>query len=206
MPSTAATASGTAAGSATAASSKNQTPSGNSSASARRDFGRQAGLADPAHPGQRHQPMSLQRLLHLGQFCFAPDEARRLRAQVSRRRIERSQGAETRYAGRRPGLETSRPGLAMSRNRRGPKSIRSMPLSRPGRRCRRAESDRRARRHHPRRTVEHRTEVVPVPQLGLTGRHAHPHRQLQRPLRSDRRIDRRPRRRERGSTRRHRCA
>ena len=34
----------------------------------RRDFGRQAGLADPAHPGQRHQPMSLQRLLHLGQL------------------------------------------------------------------------------------------------------------------------------------------
>ena len=29
---------------------------------ARRNFGRQAGLADPAHPGQRHQSMSLQRL------------------------------------------------------------------------------------------------------------------------------------------------
>ena len=55
----------------------------------RRDFGRQAGLADPAHPGQRHQPMSLQRLLHLGQFCCASDEARRLRAQVSRCRVER---------------------------------------------------------------------------------------------------------------------
>ena len=58
----------------------------------RRNFGRQAGLADPAHPGQRHQPMSLQRLLHLGQFCFASDEARRLRAQVSRCRVERLKG------------------------------------------------------------------------------------------------------------------
>ena len=38
----------------------------------RRDFGRQAGLADPAHPGQRHQPMSLQRLLHLGQLGLPP--------------------------------------------------------------------------------------------------------------------------------------
>ena len=87
----------------------------------RRDFGRQAGLADPAHPGQRHQPMSLHRLLHLGQFGFAPDEARRWRPQVSRCRIERLQGRKLRSAGRRPGPGTSRPGLAMSRNRRGPK-------------------------------------------------------------------------------------
>ena len=53
--------------------------------------------------------------------------------------------------------------------------------------------------HHPRGPVEHRPEVVPVPQFGLTGRQPHPHRQLQRPLRGDRSIDRRPRRRERGS-------
>ena len=74
----------------------------------RRDFGRQAGLADPAHPGQRHQPMSLQRLLHLGQFCLASDEARRLRAQVSRCRVERLKGRKLADAGRRPGLGTSR--------------------------------------------------------------------------------------------------
>ena len=53
--------------------------------------------------------------------------------------------------------------------------------------------------HHPRGTVEHRTEVIPVPQLGLAGRQPHPHRQLQRPLRSDRSIDRGPRRGERGA-------
>ena len=45
---------------------------------------------------------------------------------------------------------------------------------------------------------ENRPEVVPVPQFGLAGRHAHPHRQLQRPLCSDRSINRRARRRERG--------
>ena len=44
--------------------------------------------------------------------------------------------------------------------------------------------------HHPRRTVQHRTEVVPVAQLCLTGRQPHPHRQLQRPLRSHRGIHR----------------
>ena len=77
MPSTAATASGTAAGSVTAASSKNHTPSGNSSTSRAGDFGREAGLADPAHPGQRDQPMSLYRGLHLAGLGLAPDEARR---------------------------------------------------------------------------------------------------------------------------------
>ena len=52
--------------------------------------------------------------------------------------------------------------------------------------------------HHPRSAVEHRAEVVPVPQFGLAGRQPHPHRQLQRPLRSDRSVDSALRRRERG--------
>ena len=47
--------------------------------------------------------------------------------------------------------------------------------------------------HHPRRTIEHRTEVVRPPQLGFAGRQPHPHRQLQRPLRGHRGIHRRPR-------------
>ncbi len=55
------------------------------------------------------------------------------------------------------------------------------------------------RRHHPRRTVKHRTEVIPLAQLGLAGRQPHPHRQLQRPLRSHRSIDRRPGRGEGGA-------
>ena len=47
--------------------------------------------------------------------------------------------------------------------------------------------------HHPRRTIEHRTEVVAVAQLGFTGRDAHPHRQLQSTLRGHRRVDSGPR-------------
>ena len=44
--------------------------------------------------------------------------------------------------------------------------------------------------HHPRSTIEHRTEIVPIAQLGFAGRQPHPHRQLQRPLRGHRRINR----------------
>ena len=46
--------------------------------------------------------------------------------------------------------------------------------------------------HHPRRTVQHRTEVIPTPQFGFAGRQPHPHRQFQRPLRGYRGIHRRP--------------
>ena len=45
--------------------------------------------------------------------------------------------------------------------------------------------------HHPRRSIEHRTEVVCPAQLGFAGRQPHPHRQLQHPLRGHRGIDRR---------------
>jgi hypothetical protein len=51
--------------------------------------------------------------------------------------------------------------------------------------------------HHPRGTVEHRTEVIRPPQLCLTGRQTHPNRQLQRALRGHRGINGTPRRRER---------
>jgi hypothetical protein len=46
--------------------------------------------------------------------------------------------------------------------------------------------------HHPRGAIEHRTEVVGPPQLGLAGRDPHPHRQRQRPLGGHPRIDGRP--------------
>ena len=52
--------------------------------------------------------------------------------------------------------------------------------------------------HHPRSPVEHRSEVVPVPQLRFAGRNAHPDGQLQLPLCSDRRVGSRFRRCERG--------
>ena len=87
----------------------------------------------------------------------------------------------------------------MSRNRRGPRAIRSMLLSSPAVGAVEQNLPAVPGGHHPRRPVEHRTEVIPVPQFGLTGRQPHPHRQLQRPLCSDRGINRRPRRGERGA-------
>jgi hypothetical protein len=53
--------------------------------------------------------------------------------------------------------------------------------------------------HHPSRAVQHRPEVVPVPQFGLTGRQTHPHRQLKCPLCCHRGINGRLRRVERGN-------
>ena len=53
--------------------------------------------------------------------------------------------------------------------------------------------------HHPCGTIQHRTEVIPTPQLGFAGRQPHPHRQLQRPLRGHRGIHRRTGRGERGA-------
>ena len=47
--------------------------------------------------------------------------------------------------------------------------------------------------HHPCSAIEHRTEVVRPPQLGLAGRDPHPHRQLQPLLGGDRGIDGGPR-------------
>ena len=116
----------------------------------RRDFGRQAGLADPAHPGQRHQPMRSQRRLHLGDLGLAPDEAGDRRPQVSRTRIQRPQWRKVR---RRPGARTwnTPTGVGTSRNRRGPRSIRSTPLQQTRRRVRPPGSDRRARRPSPAR-------------------------------------------------------
>ncbi len=55
------------------------------------DLKRQARLADPARPGQRHQPMSLHRGLHLGELGLAPNEAGNHSPQVPWTRIWRTQ-------------------------------------------------------------------------------------------------------------------
>ena len=52
------------------------------------DLHRQAGLADPSYPGQRHQPMRPHRRDQLVHLDFAADEARHLQRQVSRHRIQ----------------------------------------------------------------------------------------------------------------------
>src|SRR5437764_3862465 len=48
------------------------------------DFQRQTGLADPAHPGQRDESMVSNCLHYRGDLGLAPNEARRLRPQITR--------------------------------------------------------------------------------------------------------------------------
>ena len=79
---------------------------------ARRDFQRQPGLADPAHPGQRHQPMSLHRRLHLGDLGLTPDEAGGRRPQIPGLVSSARNGRKLRRAGPALGPETPRPGSA----------------------------------------------------------------------------------------------
>ena len=76
---------------------------------ARRDFERQAGLADPADTGQCHQPMCADRLLHLDELGLPPDEAGGLGAQVPRCRIQRREGRKVATQADGAGLGTSQP-------------------------------------------------------------------------------------------------
>ena len=50
--------------------------------------------------------------------------------------------------------------------------------------------------HYPCGAIQHCTEIIPVPQIGLTGRNAHPNRQAEFALRGNRGIDGRTRRLE----------
>jgi hypothetical protein len=125
--------------------------------------------------------MCSQRGLHLSDVGLAPDEAIGCRPQVARTRIERTPRRELDAQAGRPQLkhrdrvrhipQPSRPQIEQinsaeqNRRRVGHQDLATVPGS-----------------HHPRGAVEHGAEVVPVPQLGLPSRNAHPHRQLQRPL------------------------
>ncbi len=149
----------------------------------------QAGLADPTYPGQRDQPMSFHRGVQLGDLRLTPDEARGLRPQIPRTRIQRPQRRKIRLQARRSDLKYSdrggqipqppRPQIhqinsaEQTRRRLGQKDLTAMPGG-----------------HHPRSTIEHRTEVIRPPQLGFAGRNPHPHRQLQPQLRGHRGINR----------------
>ncbi len=58
----------------------------------------QAGLAHPAHTGQRDQTMSLHQRADAGQIVGSPDERRHLDGQVVTRRAQRPDGRERRRA------------------------------------------------------------------------------------------------------------
>jgi hypothetical protein len=180
MPNTAATASGTAAGFGDRGQLEKPGPVGEFIGPPRGDFQRQAGLADPTYPGQRDQPMSIDRGLHLVKFGLTPDEAADRRPQVPRTRIQRPQRRKIGLQARRSDLkcpdrrrhvpQPSRPQIQQihsteqTRRRLDQQDLTTMPG------C-----------HHSCGAIEHRTEVVPVSQLGLAG--CQSHRQLQLPLR-----------------------
>ena len=125
----------------------------------RRDLQRQAGLADPTHPGQRHQPMSLDRRLHLVEFGLASDEARRRSPQVPRTRIQRPQRRELRTQARCSDLKQP------DRGRQIPQPPRPQihQINATDQNCRRIGQQNLPAMpggHHPRSTVQRDTEVV----------------------------------------------
>ena len=142
--------------------------------------------------------MRAQGRLKIGDLGVAADQARDRRTQISGIRVDSTQWRKVRAQTRRTDLEhphRSRQITQPSRPQIDEINSAEQARGRVGYQDLTAVSG----GHHPRSPVEHRAEIVTVPQFGLTGRQPHPHRQLQRSLRSDRSINRRPRRRERGS-------
>ena len=138
------------------------------------DFGREAGLADPAHPGQRDKPMSLYRRLNLAGVGLAPDEARGRRPQIPLTRIHCPQRRKLRAQAGRAHLKHP--------HRRGqvsqppcPQVHQIEPAEQTRSRLGHQDLTAVACGHHPCGAVEHSAEVVAVAQFGLTGRQPHPH-------------------------------
>ena len=206
MPNTAATASGTAAGSATAANSKTQTPSTNSSANCVATSIASRVLPTPP------TPVNVTNRCERSAACRSrqTSASRPIKLVIAGRKFPgfeatprndgksvRSPGARTwnTPTGARHITQPSRPQIEQintaeqHRRRLGHQDLTAVPGG-----------------HHPRRPVEHRAEVVPVPQFGLTGRQspsapATPAPAAQRPPRRQRTSARRTRRPPR-----HRCA
>ena len=154
-----------------------------------RDLHRQAGLAHPAHPGEGHQPMGPHLLGQLLHRDLAAHETRRLHRQVPRHRIQRPQRRE---------LDPQPVGahLVQVLDTRQVTQAMLAPIDQLDARHHRRRGRRHqdlaavAGGHHPRRPVQHRTEVVLTATLGLTGGDPHAHRQPQRLLRLHRGVDR----------------
>ena len=92
-----------------------------------RDLERQAGLADPAHSGQRDEPMGRHQFAQHLHLVVTADEARRLHRQVARHRVQGPQRRELGLAGRRRGPGTDASTADRSRRRCSPKSTKSTP-------------------------------------------------------------------------------
>ena len=158
---------------------------------------REPRLADPADTGQRHQPVRLERGRPHRRVPIPGRSGWWSVAAGCPASNPRSSAAGTPRADPAAWTWNTSTGLAMSRSRRGPNATRSTPVSSPRGEAVDQDLAAVACRHHPCRAVQHGAEVVLAAQLGLTGRDAHPNRQVQRALRGDRGIDGRPWRFER---------
>src|SRR6516165_6759524 len=128
--------------------------------------------------------MSLHRGLQLGDLGLPPDEARGRGAQIPRTRIQRPQRRKVRAQARRLDLEH------LNRSREIPQPARSKideinTAQQTRRRLGQQDLTTMSRGHHSCGSIEHRSEVVPVSQLGLAGCQSHSHRQLQLPFTAD---------------------
>ncbi len=129
MPSTAATASGTAAGSVTAASSKSHTPSGNSSVSCAATSSASRVLPTPPTPVKVTSRCARSAVFDLTDLRIAPDEARRRGSQIARAGVERPQWRKLLTQVRCPAPETARPGSAHHVVAAAPDRAESSPLT-----------------------------------------------------------------------------
>ena len=145
----AASVSHTAAGSVTGANSHNHAPSRKLGDDLRRDLQREAGLADPADPGQGHQRRPTHQVGERRDLGLATDERRHLTRQVARERVQRSQRRELppQVGMRPPG--TPAPAVARSRSRCSPRSTSPYFSGVTSRAARPSRSTRRSGRRAP---------------------------------------------------------
>ena len=146
--------------------------------------------------GPGHQPMRMHGRLDIGDLGIAAYQASDRRTQIPRIRVHSTQWRKVRPQARRFQLKhRDRVGQVPQPSRSQIEKINTGEQHR--RRIGQKDLSTVSSGHYPCGAIQHCTEIIPVPQIGLTGRNAHPHRQLQRPLRSDRGVDGRLRRRER---------
>src|SRR6516162_9361884 len=168
MPSTAATASGTAAGSDTAASSKTQTPSGNSSTRRAATAAASRVLPTPPTPVNVTNRCALTAAWTSSSSHSRPIKLVGAGPQIPRTRIQRPQRRKVCAQALCLNLEH------LNRSREIPQPPRSQideinAAEQTRRRLGQQDLTTMSGGHHACSTIEHRSEVIPITQLGLAG-------------------------------------
>ena len=166
----------------------------------RREFGGdvqcQPRLADAANSRQRDQPMGVHQVGQFFDLGVTTDEAGCLGGKVARDRVDRLQRWEVRPQPGRPHLEDLQR-LGEVAKLASTEIDEVDPVEVLGGRCGEKNLSAVASRHHARRPIQRRVEVVRTLRLDVTGRQTHANGQRQSTLRCDRRVHRIGRRRER---------